>query len=106
MAQTELTQQLTRALGFDLSKEEVDTVAEELERMREARRKGRPDEALISLEGAVKRAGSVDPTPQESVQIRLQLTVGLLLDSKVSGTLLPATLRRGWSVMPSFVSIS
>lgn len=57
MTQTELTQQLTSALGFDLSEEEVNAVAEELERMRAARREERPDGTLISLEEAIIRAG-------------------------------------------------
>lgn len=57
MTQTELTQQLTRALGFDLSEEEVNTVAEELEKMQAARREERPDGTQISLEEAIKRAG-------------------------------------------------
>ena len=57
MTQTELTQQLTRALGFDLSEQEVNIVAEELERMQAARREALPDGTLVSLEQAIKRAG-------------------------------------------------
>ncbi len=57
MAQHEQVQHLSHALGFDLNNDEVEAVAEEINRQQAAQRQERPDREPVALNEAIARAG-------------------------------------------------